>query len=692
MRTKLFILFILTLFLSTSCKLHKYSFLTNYQTFLSNEELTHYKNPEKKATKENYPEDDVVILYENSKTEIIAGNKDLAQVVSSTHKLKKIFSNINDVLSVSININYDEELLDLNARVIQPNDSIILLNKDDFIFLNVKFGDNEDSKRNEEKIIKLVFPNIKENSIIEYSFRTVKDFSYFGHSYPLEDENGTKIYSKYSCFFKPIEKETFRQFQEIKQNDIGNYSTTTFYSSFETLIFGFSYKFLGDTAYNNLEFKKENKNNLYSYEWTIHNLPKLKKEKNMPPDQVYFKRLSFNFLDNPSWKFISEYYNKRYYSESNESEKFTKSIFDSLIKDTKENYKKIEKITNYVKDIRYESIPLGRRGIIPQKPSKVIKKGYGDCKDKASLLIQFLKFMNIKAYPALLLTANKGILDKRYPLWNFNHMIVFISDSIYGEHWIDPTIPKSKYYQLPWVDEGVNALILGSKNDVAFLKTPVSDEDKNKRKIKIKLYNLDSAYASADIDVKFYGIEDLEFRNSFSEMTPKEKEENLKKLISSDFVSSKIDSIRFSDFNDYYEPFQIKFRLSSDRLILNQGNVVLLNYDVLAKNNDSEWNQTSERKYPVFIPYKSISEKETEIHYPIDKFKVNFLPDDFNENIEYCSYEKSFMDDNNGMIYCKSKYVENALSIPKEKFNIAKNFNLNINKYNQKRIIFEQIK
>jgi hypothetical protein len=689
MRTR-YILLILILISTSSCSIYKQIFLTDYKKFLSNEELNTYKNPEKPAIKSNYPEDEAITLYEERKAELIQDKNEDMMIAYSKHSLIKLFSNINEASETYIYLEQDEKLIDINARIIQPNDSIIYLTKENFIYSTAKYGEDENSKKNESQVIKFVFPNIHENSIIEYSYRILKDFSFFGDIWPIEDDHGTKIYSKFACYLgKYLTKlnYSYSYISPYSNRLITNYDYIKI--DFEL---GLNYQLFGDTINDNIKFKKSMDGDLTTYMWEINNSHPFKKEKNMPPIKYFLKRLSFNFLKKPEWKLYSDYYFDRYHGNTFEEDKYTRSVFDSIVTDTKSNLERIEKLTQYVKDLRYEAIPLGNHGIIPNNPYKTLKNGFGDCKDKAILLIHFLNFMEKTAYPAIILTADNGLVDKSFPIWNFNHMIVLVADSVNGDFWIDPTVTKGKYNQLPWEDEGVNALMFGDKKNVGFLQTPISDTEKNRRIAKIKIYNLDSTIANADIELKFYGIEDLEMRNRFFDLLPKEREEKIKIILGPDFSASKIDSISFSDFNDYSKPFELKLKISSDRILNTQGNITLLNYDVLAKNDDSDWNQTTERKYPVFIPYKSISEKEIEIYYPKEKLKVNFLPDEFNENIEYCSYEKSFIDDNNGTIYCKSKYVENALSIPKEKFNIAKNFNLNINKYNQKRIILEQIK
>lgn len=90
-------------------------------------------------------------------------------------------------------------------------------------------------------------------------------------------------------------------------------------------------------------------------------------------------------------------------------------------------------------EIRYFSVSIGENSHKPQSPATVLKRRYGDCKDKSYLLISLLGELGIQARPVLLSAAAPSIPAKVGPSpgW-FDHVIVEIQ--IDGKrYYVDPT-------------------------------------------------------------------------------------------------------------------------------------------------------------------------------------------------------------------------------------------------------------
>src|SRR5262249_5331409 len=90
-------------------------------------------------------------------------------------------------------------------------------------------------------------------------------------------------------------------------------------------------------------------------------------------------------------------------------------------------------------EIRYFSVSLGESSHRPTAPSAVLKRRYGDCKDKSLLLIALLRALGIEAHPVLLTIGQPRGLDKALPSPQlFNHAIVQVK--LGGEaYYLDPT-------------------------------------------------------------------------------------------------------------------------------------------------------------------------------------------------------------------------------------------------------------
>lgn len=90
-------------------------------------------------------------------------------------------------------------------------------------------------------------------------------------------------------------------------------------------------------------------------------------------------------------------------------------------------------------EVRYFGVELGKNSHWPSRPEETLARRFGDCKDKAFLLVALLRELGVQAQPALVNT-NRGLESANYPyrMHAFDHVIVHVMRE--GEsHFIDPT-------------------------------------------------------------------------------------------------------------------------------------------------------------------------------------------------------------------------------------------------------------
>ena len=96
--------------------------------------------------------------------------------------------------------------------------------------------------------------------------------------------------------------------------------------------------------------------------------------------------------------------------------------------------------TRFVQDeVRYLGVELGPNSHQPHPPDQVLRQRFGDCKDKAVLLVALLRALGIDAAPALVNTTRRRGLDDVQPsAFAFDHAIVQVQ--LDGRVvWIDAT-------------------------------------------------------------------------------------------------------------------------------------------------------------------------------------------------------------------------------------------------------------
>ncbi|MCU1277642.1 MAG: Transglutaminase-like enzyme [bacterium] len=100
--------------------------------------------------------------------------------------------------------------------------------------------------------------------------------------------------------------------------------------------------------------------------------------------------------------------------------------------------------TRFVQDeVRYVAVETGISRRMPTPPDEVLKRRFGDCKDKSLLLTSLLRLGGIDSEPALVSTAWHDHLDAMLPGANvFDHAIVHVRAGPVGRQdlWLDPTI------------------------------------------------------------------------------------------------------------------------------------------------------------------------------------------------------------------------------------------------------------
>ena len=208
-----------------------------------------------------------------------------------------------------------------------------------------------------------------------------------------------------------------------------------------------------------------------TYSVAVENMPGISFEPMAPPLEEIVPRLII--AKKQTWEEIG-----RWYSRLSEGARLPDSGVAKAIGQVDTAHVESDLYDWVCRSIRYVFVPLGAHSYKPSLPAGTVRRGFGDCKDKASLLVSALASHGRRAH-IVLIGAGRGDVVEEVPRPGaFNHAIVAIPGAE-GYLFTDPTSEVAEYGTLPNMDEGRLALVIFDDSG-ALVRTPVSPPEKNR--------------------------------------------------------------------------------------------------------------------------------------------------------------------------------------------------------------------
>jgi tetratricopeptide (TPR) repeat protein/transglutaminase-like putative cysteine protease len=330
------------------------------------------------------------------------------------------------------------------------------------------------------------------------------------------------------------------------------------------------------------------------------------------------------------------------------------------------------------KNVRYTGVEFGESSLIPQFPSETLNRKYGDCKDKATLLVAMLRAANIPAKIALL-DAGPGLdINPELPgMGMFDHAIVYVPASgANPDLWIDATAQYSQAGTLPWMDYSRWALIVDEKTE-SLKQTPQLTADHNMQ-LELRDFAL-AEYGNAaitEID-QVTGPAEADYRKYYMEDS-KQVRDNSESYVKDMYLADSLTSLNHGDLANLEEPSSIKFVAKGRR-----GNTYLTSA-VMAVRVEYLFDRLP--KYFRTAENKNVSKEEssdagssddkrsrtadwwinpfiTEWQYKITAplgFKLRALPSDKNEKVGVLNFSQKYSVNAEGTVVDAVLRVENT--------------------------------
>jgi tetratricopeptide (TPR) repeat protein len=306
-------------------------------------------------------------------------------------------------------------------------------------------------------------------------------------------------------------------------------------------------------------------------------------------------------------------------------------------------------------------VEFGESSLIPQNPAETLKRKYGDCKDKATLLVTMLRAAGIQANLALLNTGPGEDINTELPgMGMFDHAIVFVPASANEEEmWIDATAQYTEPGYLPLMDYGRWALIIGQESRQ--LKKIPEITSANHLHRETREFTM-SEYGPAKIveTNEEIGAGGEDFRDFYTGDAKKVRE-NGESYVKEMYLADSLISLDHGDVSDLEKPFRVSYVTKGRR------GFTYLTYANMAIRQETIFDGLPSYFYQKEDPSKVGKEDEpkqrtldwwiapfaTEWHYKITAppgFKLRSRPSDQDQQIGPARYTQKYTANAEGTI------------------------------------------
>jgi hypothetical protein len=260
---------------------------------------------------------------------------------------------------------------------------------------------------------------------------------------------------------------------------------------------------------------------MQTFSWNVPNLAAFEPLPYDPPEHDLLATLDISSLD--SWDKFATWY-RRLARGSDEQGETVKAMANQLAATAKTRVDKIHKAYDFVSSLRYVAIEFGINGIRPRTPTVVLQNRYGDCKDKANLLIALLADMGIDGRFCLL---NRGSsTDTSFPSWQFNHAIAYVpkapQDGQPEDLWLDTTDSTAPFPTLSPGDIGRAALVFHG-DSAQFLNVTAASETGMNFDEQWQLREKDDGHWDGTLHTTWGGLAEYEVRGAMRGLSPRQR-------------------------------------------------------------------------------------------------------------------------------------------------------------------------
>lgn len=432
------------------------------------------------------------------------------------------------------------------------------------------------------------------------------------------------------------------------------------------------------------------------YIWELHDFPGVESEPDMPSWRSVAEWMGLKYFPrNPAlrtkttgtWQDIGIWYNGLITHRRDSSPQIQQKVA-ALTAGKPDTLGKIRAIADYMRGIRYFGVEIGIGGFQPHTAAEVFSRGWGDCKDKVTLLSAMLSQVGVESYYTMVDT-DRGFVRPDYPSLEGDHMIIAIrlpadlsDDSLYATVndsklgrllFFDPTNEYVPLGYLPWyLQDGYGLVIAPDGGHI--MKLPLLPPLSNRILREAKLSLDASGNLTGSVDELRWGAPASIEREELLETVPAKRAEVFERFLGSSLADFALSKAAIGELDRYDESLSLTYQFAAHGYAKSAGDLLILRPRVLGVDSAllNVLIRKDVRRYPVQFSDATRLDDLVDIKLP-PGYKPEELPQPLSTDCAYASY-KSAVTLSGDVLHYQRTYEVKDVDVPADKLRELRNF------------------
>jgi len=352
----------------------------------------------------------------------------------------------------------------------------------------------------------------------------------------------------------------------------------------------------------------EEKGDTKIFHFTAENVPSLEPEPMMPPLAETLGHVHVSTYK--SWDDMGRWYWGLVKDQFIADDQVRRRALE-ITKDAKDEREKVRAVYGFVvQKTRYVALEFGIHGFKPYRCSQIFARGFGDCKDKATLIVTMLKELGIPATIVILRTGLRGDFGTDVAsLAPFDHAIAYVPSL---DLYLDGTAEFTGSTELPAMDRGALAIQI-NEGKPKLVHLPIPDASQSIMSKRVEAVIGEGGSAQIDWKVDVSGANASAWRQRYhakATQRPRVQED-----LSNELPGVEIDDVRANDLDAVEQPVSIRAKGRAKSMARRDGESWTLPLGA-REHLVRAWAPLSSRRTDLRIQTLSTNENETVVRLP----------------------------------------------------------------------------